>query len=60
MEALVGVLDHYSTQFPDDIPLARWIDDALAGAKCTYSKANAPVRIRAFVIDANTNALDPV
>ena len=43
VEALVGVLDHYSTQFPDDILLTTWIDDVLAGAIHTYSKANVPV-----------------
>jgi hypothetical protein len=60
VEALVGVLDRYSTQFPDDILLATWIDDALAGAIHTYSKANAPVRVQVFIIDANTNTVDPV
>ncbi|KAF8521681.1 hypothetical protein JB92DRAFT_2890137 [Gautieria morchelliformis] len=36
VEALVGVLDHYSTRFPDDVRtyvlVAKWIDDALGGA----------------------------
>jgi hypothetical protein len=46
VEALVGVLDHYSRQFPNDMLLARWIDDALAGAIHTFSKANVPVGIQ--------------
>jgi len=46
VEALVGVLDHYSTWFLDDILLATWIDDALAGAIHTYSKANVPESIQ--------------
>jgi len=33
VEALVGVLDHYSTQFPDNILLATWIDDVLATSR---------------------------
>ena len=64
VEALVGVLDHYSTRFPDDILLATWIDDALAGAIHTYSKANVPVSMRFTkhlrIIVAKTNVFDPV
>ena len=43
VEALVGVLDRYIRQFPEDELLKIWVDDALAGAKHTYSKANLPV-----------------
>jgi hypothetical protein len=46
VEALVGVLDHYSTQFPHDALLAAWIDDSLAGVIHTYSKANTPVSMQ--------------
>jgi hypothetical protein len=46
VEALVGVLDHYSTRFPHDTLLAKWIDDALAGATHTYSKANTRVSMQ--------------
>jgi hypothetical protein len=46
VEALVGVLDHYLTQFPHDTLLAAWIDDSLAGAIHTYSKANTSVSTR--------------
>jgi hypothetical protein len=64
VEALVGVLDHYSTQFPDDILLATWIDDVLEGAIHTYSKANVPVSMRFTkhlrIIVAKTNVFDPV
>jgi hypothetical protein len=43
VEALVDVLDHYTKEFPNDGLLAKWIDDALAGAIHTYSRANMPV-----------------
>lgn len=46
VEALVGVLDHYSRPFPNDTLLATWIDDALAGAIHTFLKANMPVSIQ--------------
>ncbi len=46
VEALVKVLDHYSTQFPHDILLAAWIDDSLAGAIHIYLKANTPVSMQ--------------
>ena len=64
VEGLVEILDHYSKQFPDDILLATWIDDALAGAMHTYSKANLPVSMQFTkylrIIIAKTNVFDPV
>jgi hypothetical protein len=45
VEALVDVLDRYTKEFPNDGLLALWIDDALAGAMHTYSKAKIPVSI---------------
>jgi len=64
VEALVEVLDHYSTWFPDNIFLATWIDDALVGAIHTYSKANVPVSMQFTkhlqIIIAKTNMFDPV
>jgi hypothetical protein len=30
VEALVGVLDWYTKEFPNDLLLVRWVDDAMA------------------------------
>ena len=45
VEALVGVLDRYTKEFPNDLLLARWVDDAIAGAIHTFSKLQTPVRV---------------
>ena len=64
VEALVGVLDHYSTWFLDDILLATWIDDALVGALHTYSKANVLVSMtftkHLRIIIVKNKVFDPV
>src|SRR5882724_1291714 len=38
VEALAMVLNDYTNQFPDDILLAKWVDDALLGVKHTFHK----------------------
>ena len=43
VQELVSVLGHYTQQYPDDTLLSKWLDDALAGAIHTYSKAQVPV-----------------
>jgi len=43
VEAPVNVLDQYTRQFPCNGLLAKWIDDAIAGATHTFSKASMPV-----------------
>jgi hypothetical protein len=64
VEALVDVLNRYTKEFPNDGLLKLWIDDALAGAVHTYSKANIPVSIPHTVLwvaaAMNTYAPDTV
>src|SRR5882672_6462300 len=43
VEALAAVLNNYTTQFPNDILLAKWVDDALVGVKHTFHKLKTPV-----------------
>jgi hypothetical protein len=62
VEALVGVLDHYSTRFPHDTLLAKWIDNALAGAthilKSKHTCKHAIYQTIAIVV--KTNVFDAV
>ena len=64
VKGLVEILDHYLKQFPANILLATWMDDALAGAIHTYLKANLPVSMQftkyLWIIIAKTNVFDPV
>jgi len=38
VEVLAMVLNNYTNQFPDDILLAKWVDDTLLGVKHTFHK----------------------
>ncbi|KIM80110.1 hypothetical protein PILCRDRAFT_9688 [Piloderma croceum F 1598] len=43
VEALVNVLDRYTKDFPNNVLLEKWVDDALAGAIHTFSKLETPL-----------------
>jgi hypothetical protein len=43
VEALVSVLDRYIKDFPNNLLLEKWVDDALAGAIHTFTKLGTPV-----------------
>ena len=45
VEALVSVLSRYTRDFPNNVLLEKWADDALAGALHTFSKLETPVRV---------------
>lgn len=45
IEALSDVLAHYTTEFPDDILLQKWVDDACRAAELIYHDANVPVSV---------------
>jgi len=61
VEALVEVLTKYMKEFPDDVRLAKWVEDALAGAIYTYQKWQTPVCHPLFVHnDAFIDVLAPV
>lgn len=45
VEALVSVLNRYTKDFPNDLLLGKWVDDALEGAIHTFSKLKTPVRV---------------
>jgi hypothetical protein len=45
VEALAVVRDKYTKQFPNDVLLAQWVDDALAGVIHTFHKLQTPVYV---------------
>ena len=45
VEALVRVLDRYTKEFPNDLLLLQWADDAIAGAIHTFSELQTPVSV---------------
>jgi hypothetical protein len=49
VEALVNVLDRYTKDFPKNVLLEKWVDDALAGAIHTFLKLETPVRVLRFL-----------
>src|SRR5882762_10481859 len=44
VEAIVRVLDRYTKEFPNDLLLLQWVDDAIAGAIHTFSE-QTPVSV---------------
>ena len=43
--ALVLVLDKYTSEFPGDVILTKWLDDVVEGAKQTLINAKVTVRV---------------
>ena len=43
VEELANVLNRYLNDFPNNVLLEKWVDDALAGALHTFSKLETPV-----------------